>query len=365
MAKIRSVFPGGNTCYGFYSFYDYMTMDNISRKYVLKGGPGVGKSVFMKKVAEDLETRGYDLECHWCSSDSNSLDGIVIGNNQICFLDGTAPHVVDPKVPGAIDEIINLGQFWNRELIASNKNDIIKLNQDISRCFMRAYMRLREVNNAYTELKTYYEEATDKMAVKRNIVALSEDFLQASTKMAANSVRHLFPGAISPEGLVTRLSSIVDQEMSLFAVKGSPGSGIKDLFNHVLHLIEVNAIYAEVFHNPFNPDEIDLILIPETKSVLIDLSDFFFDYSAEIVSNKYKRQLDFNQFIKGSILDKYAKYINSAQDRITLGLKEAVSFIIKAKNLHDELENYYIPAMDFDAVEVYRQEVMAEILDLL
>lgn len=365
MAKKRSVFPGGNTCYGFYSFYDYMTDDNITRKYVLKGGPGVGKSVFMSKMAQDFEARGFDLEYHWCSSDSNSLDGIVIGNKQICFLDGTAPHVVDPKVPGAIDEIINLGQFWNRELIVNKKEDIINLNKDISRCFMRAYMRLREVNNAYMELKSYYEEATDKMAVKRNIVALGEDFLQGSTKMATNSVRHLFPGAISPEGLVTRLSSIVDQEMSLFAVKGSPGSGIKDLLNHVLHLIEVNAIHAEVFHNPFNPDEIDLIIIPETKAVLIDLSDFFFDYTAEIASNKYKRQLDFNQFVNESTLGKYAKHINSAQDRIALGLKEAVSFIVKAKNLHDELESYYIPAMDFDAVEVYRQELVAEIFDWL
>ena len=46
----------------------------------------------------------------------------------------------------------------------------------------RAYMRLKEVNCAYSELKSYYEEATDKMAVERNIVALSEDFLQGGTK---------------------------------------------------------------------------------------------------------------------------------------------------------------------------------------
>ncbi|NLB89079.1 MAG: hypothetical protein GX790_07635, partial [Syntrophomonadaceae bacterium] len=112
-------------------------------------------------------------------------------------------------------------------------------------------------------------------------------------------------------------------------------------------------------------DEIDLIIIPETKSVLIDLSDFFFDYSAQIASNKYKRQLDFNKFINVTTLDKYAKQIDSAQNRIELGIKEAVNFIIKAKALHDELESYYIPAMDFEAMEKYRQELVAEILELL
>ena len=61
---------------------------------------------------------------------------------------------------------------------------------------------------------------------------------------------------------------------------------------------------------------IDLIIIPETKAVLIDLSDFFFDYSAQLNSNKYKRQLDFNKFINGKLLDKYAKQIDSAQNRM-------------------------------------------------
>ncbi len=364
MAKVRDVFLGGNTCYGFYSFYDYIVSPDVIRKYVLKGGPGVGKSVLMKKIGAEFAARGYDIEYHWCSSDNNSLDGVVIGNNKICLVDGTAPHIIDPKFPAAVDQIINLGQFWHQESIMSSRGSIISLTSNISTCFERAYLRLREANCAYDELKSYYEEAGDVTAIKRNITALGEDFLQNATKMTG-SIRHLFPGAITPEGLVTKLASIIDKNMSLFTVKGSPGSGVKSLFKHVVHLLEVNAINAEVYHNPFNPEEVDAILIPETKAVLIDLSDFFFDYSAEIPGNKYKRQLDFNKFIDDSILDTYAKNIDSAQNRIELGIKEAVSFITKAKGLHDELESYYTPAMDYEAIDSYRQELIAEITELL
>ena len=49
-----------------------------------------------------------------CSSDNNSLDGIVIPKLKIAILDGTA-HVVDPVFPGVVDEIINLGQFWDEK----------------------------------------------------------------------------------------------------------------------------------------------------------------------------------------------------------------------------------------------------------
>ena len=78
------------------------------RKIILKGGPGVGKSSFIKKMGEAFSSHGLDMEYHWCSSDNQSLDGIVIGQ-KICILDGTAPHVVDPLCPGAVDEILNLG----------------------------------------------------------------------------------------------------------------------------------------------------------------------------------------------------------------------------------------------------------------
>jgi broad-specificity NMP kinase len=92
------MFPGGNTCYGFYSFYDYITPGYAEEKIVLKGGPGVGKSTFMKNLAKDCSKQGIDVEYHWCSSDNNSLDGIVLGNKkQVCIVDGTAPHIVDPR----------------------------------------------------------------------------------------------------------------------------------------------------------------------------------------------------------------------------------------------------------------------------
>ena len=93
--KIRHMFPGGNTPRGFYSFYSYiLPQDEAKRIFVIKGGPGVGKSTFMKKTALELVDRGYDVEFMHCSSDNESLDGIVVPKLGIAMIDGTAPHVV-------------------------------------------------------------------------------------------------------------------------------------------------------------------------------------------------------------------------------------------------------------------------------
>lgn len=120
--RIRHMFPGGNTSQGFFSYYDYiLSQEEANRIICIKGGPGVGKSTFMKRVGEEMLELGYDIELMHCSSDNNSLDGVVIPSLKVALLDGTAPHVVDPKNPGAVDEIINLGDFWNNEELKKHK----------------------------------------------------------------------------------------------------------------------------------------------------------------------------------------------------------------------------------------------------
>jgi len=60
--KLIKMFPGGNTAYGFYSFYDHIIEPDATHIFVIKGGPGVGKSTFMRKIGETMRERGYDTE---------------------------------------------------------------------------------------------------------------------------------------------------------------------------------------------------------------------------------------------------------------------------------------------------------------
>ncbi|MDD2509627.1 MAG: PRK06851 family protein [Syntrophomonas sp.] len=348
MGKLRHMYPGANSCRGFYSFYQYMLWPEGERKIILKGGPGVGKSTFMKKIGEEFSSRGLDLEYHWCSSDNQSLDGVVIGQ-KVCILDGTAPHVVDPLFPGAVDEILNLGDFWDSRIIKEHKNEVIKLGQEISRCFARAYLRLQEAAVAYEEWQSYYKEARDLAAVKRNILALSQEFLQGCS-ISPYEARHLFAAAITPAGPVTRIESLVDNDYSLYAIKGSPGSGIKELLDHVAYMLKLQQFYGEVYHSPFEPQEIDLIILPERKTALLDLSSCIVNYGDRILA-KQKRLLDFDELIQRSLIDPHARRILGARNRFDKSLQEAVEFIRTAKQYHDELESLYIPAMDFAALE--------------
>ena len=57
--KSRHYFAAANTADGFVSFFDSVFNNrNISKVYILKGGPGVGKSTIMKKAAIIAEKGG-------------------------------------------------------------------------------------------------------------------------------------------------------------------------------------------------------------------------------------------------------------------------------------------------------------------
>ena len=105
-------FAGANTARGFESCFDnILPPDMRKRMFFIKGGPGVGKSSLMRRVGEEAEKQGLKVCYFHCSSDPDSLDGVCLPERGIGLMDGTAPHVYDPSVPGARDVLLSLGDY--------------------------------------------------------------------------------------------------------------------------------------------------------------------------------------------------------------------------------------------------------------
>ena len=92
-------FLGANTRNGFFSLYDgFADPEAGDFLYVIKGGPGCGKSTLMKRVGKAAEDAGLPVEYVLCSGDPDSLDGVWLPALHTGFVDGTAPHVQVTKV---------------------------------------------------------------------------------------------------------------------------------------------------------------------------------------------------------------------------------------------------------------------------
>jgi hypothetical protein len=94
--KALHFFLGANTPQGFVSRFDQLSgPEDGWRLFVIKGGPGTGKSSLMKKVAQAFDNQA--LEFIHCSSDADSLDAVILPESRLSIADGTAPHAVMPK----------------------------------------------------------------------------------------------------------------------------------------------------------------------------------------------------------------------------------------------------------------------------
>ena len=118
-------FAASNTNSGFKSYFDEIfDKEYIERIYILKGGPGVGKSTFLRKTAKRAKELGFTPVFFYCSSDPDSLDGVIVKEKEFAVIDGTSPHVFEPRLAGAREIIINLGEAWDTEGLFKKKTEI-------------------------------------------------------------------------------------------------------------------------------------------------------------------------------------------------------------------------------------------------
>lgn len=358
---VKKVFPGAVTSQGFFSYYHYITGSDALHIFVLKGGPGVGKSTFMKRIAETMLKMGYDLEYHCCSSDNNSIDGLVIPSLRIAILDGTAPHIVDPKHPGAVDEIINLGEYWDESVIQKAKPEIIHCTYQISRYFQAAYSALKEAQIALAEWEFYVTEFQNWQAINQMTLNI-EKKLFAAGKGGNGKTRHLFAWSHTPQGKVQYIDTLLRDISTLYTLEGQPGTGKSTFLSRMAERAITYGLNVEYYHNILEPAKLDLIIMPELRTAMSVVSEPY-EYKPQFPGQQIS--LDFDRSVDMDGLAKFAGDIEDCRARVNKNIERAIKNSSRAKATHDLLETYYVAAMDFPAIEKKRQEIETRILNMI
>lgn len=366
MSYLRMFYPGGNTCEGFHSFYDYIVKPDARRILVIKGGPGMGKSTLMKTLGRQFHNMGYNVEFHWCSSDNDSLDAMVLPDQQIALIDGTAPHVVDPRNPGAVDEILNLGDYWNEGQLYEAKKNIMSLNKLVGKYFRLGYIRLREAKTIWDEWSEYYADTIPANTLYNITREIKRLVFEHNCPIAPDYwYRHLFASAITPEGVVSNANTLFDSGFYVIALRGAPGLGVQRIMSSLSAWAEEESFALETYHNPFIPSLTEILIFREAKIIVIDASGILINHEPMLSKMVTGRLYDLNQMVEKSKLLRFTSKLHDCTGRFSSAMQGAVSMIGKAKETHDEMEAYYIPAMDFEQINHKREELKQRILSYI
>lgn len=352
--KMRHLFPGGNTTKGFYSFYRYILSQDEARRIIcLKGGPGTGKSSFMKKVGAHFGNLGYSIEYHHCSSDNESLDGVVIKELKAAIVDGTSPHIVDPVNPGAVDEILNLGIALNMDKLYKNKKEILSINKEISKNFKRAYRFLGAAKCVHDDWSSLDSDTLNSYNLF-SIISELKGKIVSTPKKGYGKERHMFGTAFTPNGIISYNEGLAQGLGNLYILKGGPGLGKTFILKTIGEFVKDSGYFVEYLHDPFIPERIENIIIPELSCGIFTTN--------EISRIVYKGQeYNMKDYCDSDKLKKYENEIEVNKASFDAIVKRAVSYITKAHLLHDELEAYYISSMNFDLVNSLYDETIKKL----
>ena len=174
----RKYFAAANSYHGFVSFFDSIfDARDYERIFILKGGPGTGKNSFMKAIRDRFISRDLEIEEIYCSSDPKSLDGLILEHEtkKVAVIDGTAPHERDPRLPGAVDEIINLGENWDSRWLTANKEKILLLNEEKRKAYSTAYEYLKMGKCAFDYQIRTHKESFDTAGAEKTARKLIKD----------------------------------------------------------------------------------------------------------------------------------------------------------------------------------------------
>jgi Cdc6-like AAA superfamily ATPase len=355
--KVKNYFAGGNTAKGFHSLYD-SNLQGLDRVFILKGGPGTGKSSLMKKIGNEWLEKGYNIEYLHCSSDNNSIDGVLIPALKVGIVDGTAPHVIEPKAPGAVEEYINLGEAWDAKTLAANKTKIQKLTSEISASFANAYATFKEALEIHDDWEKIYINSMDFQKADQLTNKLIDSFFGKMKLNKKPDIRHRFLGAATPTGAVDFVPNLTEEIPKRYFIKGRPGSGKSTMLKKLAAAAEERGVDTEIYHCGFDPNSLDMLIFRELGIAIFDSTaphEYFPSRDGDEIIDMYEI------LIEPGTDDIFADIISKISAKYRNKMQEATSWLAKAKELHDELEEIYVAAMDFSVVDKIHANIAEEI----
>ncbi|MDR1364117.1 MAG: hypothetical protein LBJ32_00555 [Oscillospiraceae bacterium] len=351
--KITRSFLGTSSPSGFYSKFDvfYNPADGWYC-HVLKGSPGCGKSTMIHKIAEAGIKNKTETEFIHCSADPDSLDGVVFPELKACVVDGTAPHVLDPVYPGAVEHIVNLGEYWNAKRLKASRDGIIESNNANVVLQIRAKKYLAAYGAVFSDSLESAIEKIDPGKI-RNYAKKMEKIIFTSylDKTAIETPR--FISAITPQGVIFYEENLEYFE-NIFEIMDRYGIIGDILLKYIRSAAISNGYDITTCYNPLTLNErIEAILIPKLNTALVVSNDWH-SLSDEI---QYKRIHSSRFLIDGAEIKE-----NPFNKKIERELIfEAISSMKKAKKVHDDLEDFYVKAIDFEALNKLTEKIISEI----
>ena len=328
----KRLFLGANTADGFKSYFEER-LKFCDRIYILKGGPGTGKSTLIRKVATKAKESGADFETWYCSGDVKSLDGIYIKSKNTAIVDGTNPHAIEATLPVVKEKVIALGDFIDEKKILPYGEEIARLCKSKAAHYVKAYRRLKCAKLCIDEINADFIPYISMPKMTQICSSLAYHVRKAA------KVSKQLSRAISPQGIVSFYDHLVDKQIIL--LKSECQAQTEIFFEKMSQML----CGYDAYMTPLGCGIEGMVV--GRYAIVEDC----FDYEPQ-------ETVDLSVTLKKAVK---ADEVATAEYERQMGL--AINELAAARENHLAVENYYVPAMNFDKVGAVTEKIIGEIFN--
>ena len=339
MTNTTHFFLGANSGRGFQSLFPQFCAPQ--RHYdllVLKGGPGAGKSTMMKTIGAAMEEAGETVEYLHCSGDPDSLDGVHIPRIRTAIVDGTAPHVVEPQYPAAVERYVDMGVCYDIAAAKEDRSEIIRHTAACSAAYRQAFRALEAARQLSDSAAALVREGLDQDKLRRRGEGIISREIRG--KGAGRSDEYRFLGSPTCRGPQWRFDSGEALCPRIYQLQDS-----YDLAAPLLDQIHAAAssrgFYAIVCPDPEHLQRIQHLLLPELGVAFLTSRE-----GMRYEGSAYRR-IRIDAMVPPAHYRQYRSRLRFTARMAAALRQEAAEALADAKRSHDALEAVYRPHVDF------------------
>ncbi len=344
MKNAAYFFLGANSRNGFSSLYEgFADRSGGDFLWLIKGGPGCGKSSFMRRIGTAAQNAGLEVQYIRCSGDPDSLDGIYIPQKHLAYADATAPHNMDAVLPAAGDAYLDLGAFYRMNELLPLRPRLAELNCIYKGMYEHIYALLAAAGQLDPSRLAGFVTDAERESARRRACGTAEREFGRSVHPLDGQEKHRFLSAISCAGCIRLYDTVQTLCSRVYALDDE--YGLADVYLRTLAgAASLRRLESVLCHDPLHPDRLEALLLPGLSLGFVasrpkfgDAPQFTRNVRLDALIPKervqlFRRKLRVEARLRGALLD------------------EATAELREAKALHDEIEALYNPHVDFDGL---------------
>lgn len=346
-------FLGANSAEGFFSLYDGLLDAPLRDLAILKGGPGCGKSTLMRRAAEAMAARGEDVVYIHCSGDPDSLDAVLFPRLRAGLVDGTAPHVLEPRYMAARQHYIDFSPCYDLAAAQALAPALTSCADAYRGAYAAAYHVLRALGGIESERRALVRAAFDEEKLLRRAAGIAARELKGRGAGSGRTA-HVFLGALTSQGALEHFETA--QTLCPRIYELCDGYGLAAPLLHLLHRAALDAGEDTLLcPDPLFPSRPLHLLIPSRGIAFLSC-----DAKASPTAKPYRR-LRIDAMAEGTLTSAQkarARFLRRLRRELE---EEAVTALAHAGRGHDALEALYRPCVDFAAVDALCKRELARL----